>query len=169
MHTDGRLAESLFGFRDGSPLIANNRTWLKAYWDDAHAIWNASKFVSANARSTFQLLSSWDFFSGSPDSGPNFVRQAAPSWNTGTLLTIAPNCPIVLPPYRSRASLSPISHNIALLSRYDDAPWWSINALPHFRSIDQKFVEGHRARIQCIPLCPLKSKILRHCFHARLE
>ena len=34
---------ALFGFRDGSPIIASNRTWLKAYWDDAHAFWNASK------------------------------------------------------------------------------------------------------------------------------
>ncbi len=27
----------------------------------------------------------------SPDSGPNFVRQTAPCWNTGILLNIAPN------------------------------------------------------------------------------
>src|SRR5580704_2792171 len=29
--------------RPGRTDIANNRTWLKAYWDDAHAFWNASK------------------------------------------------------------------------------------------------------------------------------
>ena len=33
---------------------------------------------------------------GSRSSGPNFVRQTAPCWNTGILLIIAPNCPFVV-------------------------------------------------------------------------
>jgi hypothetical protein len=31
----------------------------------------------------------------SPDSGPNFVRHTAACWNTGILLIIAPNCPLI--------------------------------------------------------------------------
>src|ERR1700722_9789080 len=64
----------------------------------------------------------------SPDSGPNFVRHTAACWNTGILLIIALNCPLIVDFAQFRPTLQHFSswrqtlHNIAPSSQYSEDP-----------------------------------------------